>query len=289
LLAIFTARKFSKGLSEPIQQLTQAMQKVAAGDLAALVEIVARDEIKFLVDAFNKMIQDLNTSQQKLIQTERIAAWRDVARRISHEIKNSLTPIQMAFYRLRTKISIQPADREIFDKAIATINEEIESLRRLADEFSQFARMPQPQREAANLNEIMSSTVILFEAEPHNVKLKLELNENLPAIALDREQIKRVLNNLLKNSVEASPRGGVIILRTEHSTEPPHRVRLKLVDHGDGIPPEKLDKIFEPYFTTKESGRGLGLSIVKRIIEDHDGKIAITSKVGVGTEVTIWL
>lgn len=289
LLAIFTARKFSKGLSGPIQQLTQAMKKVAAGDLATPVEIVARDEIKFLVDAFNKMIQDLNISQQKLIQSERIAAWRDVARRISHEIKNPLTPIQMAFYRLRTKISIQPADREVFDKSIATMNEEIESLRRLADEFSQFARMPQPQREAVNLNEILRSTVILFEAEPHQARLKLELSENLPAIALDREQIKRVLNNLLKNSVEASPLGGVIVLRTEPSTEPPHRVCLKLMDHGQGIPPERLDKIFEPYFSTKESGRGLGLSIVKRIVEDHEGKIIITSKMGVGTEVTIWL
>lgn len=286
-LAIWAAKKYSRGISEPIQHLTSGMQKVAAGDLNQRVTFKAKDEIQFLIDSFNQMTSDLKSSREKLIRTERIAAWRDIARQVSHEIKNPLTPIQIALYRLREKIDVPQKQQEIFNSLLASINEEIETLKRLANEFSQFARLPQPQKQSCQLNEIIRSVAILFEAEPGMTKLKLELANDLPRLELDREQIKRVLNNLIKNSVEASPSGGTIQIRTEKREK--NRVLLQIKDHGEGIEPVDLEKLFEPYYSTKKSGRGLGLSIVKRIIEDHDGNISVSSEKGLGTEIKIVL
>jgi nitrogen fixation/metabolism regulation signal transduction histidine kinase len=287
-LAIWAAKKFSRGISEPIQYLSESMQKVAAGDLNQRVDFKGKDEIQFLIDSFNRMTADLKNSQEKLIRTERIAAWRDVARQVSHEIKNPLTPIQIALFRLREKIEVPANQREIFEHSLTSINEEIESLKRLADEFSQFARLPQPQRQSCQLNEIIRSVAVLLEAEPGMIKLKLDLANDLPRLELDREQIKRVLNNLIKNSVEASPNGGTILIQTQKVNET-HQICLRIKDHGEGIEVEALEKLFEPYYSTKKGGRGLGLAIVKRIIEDHDGRISVTSQKGFGTEIEIWL
>ena len=288
LIAIYAAKLFSRGISEPIRQLTRGMHIVAEGNLKHQVQAEAKDEIQFLIESFNRMTNDLHVSREKLVRTERIAAWRDVARRISHEIKNPLTPIQISLHRLHSKINVAKEDKLVFEQSIRTINEEIESLRRLADEFSQFARMPQPTLADEDLNEILKSAVILIEAEPTSVSFKLNLSEEIPKIMLDKEQIKRVLNNLLKNSVEASPDGGTITIVTEQVSMKDYNVKLTIIDQGCGIEPEKLDKIYEPYFTTKQGGMGLGLSIVKRIIEDHDKILKIESQKGVGTKVEIY-
>lgn len=287
LIAIYAAKLFSRGISEPIRQLTKGMQIIAEGNLNHQVDADAKDEIQFLIESFNRMTNDLRVSREKLIRTERIAAWRDVARRLSHEIKNPLTPIQISLHRLRSKIDVKQVDKLVFDQSIRTINEEIESLRHLADEFSQFARMPQPKLVEEDLNEIIKSAIVLMEAEPTPVSFKLNLSDDIPQIMLDREQIKRVINNLLKNSVEASPDGGTITVETENVPLKGAKVRLKIIDQGCGIEPDKLDKIFEPYFTTKKGGMGLGLSIVKRIVEDHDGVLNISSQMGIGTKIQI--
>lgn len=289
LLAIWAARKFSKGISEPILQLASGMKKVAAGDLNHQVKVLAKDEIKLLIDSFNKMTADLHSSRKQLVKSERVAAWRDVARRVSHEIKNPLTPIQIALYRLRAKIEVPEKDRELFEKSLQSINEEIDSLRRLAAEFSQYARLPQAELKLVNINEIIRSVVILFEAEPQNVKLVTDLAEDIPRLPLDREQIKRVLNNLLKNGVEASASGSSIIIKTETVSLPDKKIQLSIIDHGDGVTPAQLEKMFDPYFTTKKDGMGIGLPVVKRIIEDHEGEISISSKKGIGTEIKILL
>lgn len=287
LIAIYAARKFSQGISEPIRELANGMQKVAAGNFSHQVQTQAKDEIKFLVDSFNKMTRDLLEIQEKLVRAERLAAWRDIARRVSHEIKNPLTPIQLALYQLRTRIKIVDSDREKFEQSLITIHEELDSLRFLAEEFSQFARMPQLKLEEIDLNEIIRGTTLLFDAEPHTVKLKVDLDKNLPKLRLDREQIKRVLNNLLKNSVEASPNGGSITIKTELFREKNRIARLSIIDQGEGIAQEELNKVFDPYFSTKKGGRGLGLPIVKQIIEDHNAEIILNSQKGIGTEIQI--
>ncbi|MBN1349808.1 HAMP domain-containing protein [candidate division KSB1 bacterium] len=289
LIAIYAAKLFSRGISEPINQLTRGMQIVAAGDLTYEVKTAAKDEIQFLVESFNRMTTDLRQSREKLLRTERIAAWRDVARRISHEIKNPLTPIQISLHRLRSKINVSREEQLIFDQSIRTINEEIESLRRLADEFSRFARMPQPKLAEAELNHIIRSIIVLKEGEPTEIAYKLQLSEDIPLLLLDAEQIRRAINNLLKNSAEASPHGGTITITTEPISSKSARVKLTIADQGEGIDPDKLEKIYEPYFTTKEGGMGLGLAIVKRIVEDHSGTLTIESQKGIGTKIEILL
>lgn len=285
LIAIYAARILSRGISEPIQQLASGMKSVAAGDLSVRVDVKAKDEIKILIDSFNKMADDLNISQQKLVQAERLAAWRDVARRISHEIKNSLTPIQLSLYRIKSKYFTEAQQTD--DESLSAIEDEIESLRRMSEEFSQFARMPQIKREENDLNQLIQSLIPLIEGGTKPIKIELMLDSNLPRILIDRDQLKRALSNLLKNSVEASSIGGKIWVKTLALDHPTHKVKIEIEDQGQGMSEDILKKIFEPYFTTKKRGMGLGLSIVKRIIEDHEGEIFIESQERRGTKVTI--
>jgi len=285
LIAIYTARILSRGISEPIQQLAAGMQRVATGDLSSKVVVKAKDEVKILVDSFNKMADDLIISQQNLVKAERLAAWRDIARRVSHEIKNSLTPIQISLYRIKNKFltEIQETDED----PLKSIEEEIESLKKIADEFSQFARMPQIKREENDVNSMIKTLIPLIEGSSKPVKINLELDSSLPKLSIDRDQMKRVLQNLIKNSIEASEVGAAITVKTSFSQKAGRTVRIEIIDYGHGMEKNVQSKIFKPYFTTKERGMGLGLSIVKRIIEDHDGDISVKSEKGKGTQVII--
>ncbi|MBD3289396.1 HAMP domain-containing protein [candidate division KSB1 bacterium] len=285
LIAIYSARKLSRGISMPIRKLAFGMQRVAEGDFSSKVEVEAKDEIKILVDSFNKMRHDLQASQERLVQVERLAAWRDVARRVSHEIKNSLTPIQISLFRLKSKMS-QP-EQNAHAELVRSIEEELESLRRISDEFSQFARMPGINKERININDIITNLIPILEGGSKPIKIETELDASVPGIMLDRDNIKRALNNLIKNSIEASKVGGKIIIKTTPVPDPDKTVKITIQDFGEGMDQEILEKIFEPYFTTKRRGMGLGLSIVRRIIEDHDGDISIHSSRGKGTAVII--
>ncbi len=285
LLALYAAKRLSRGISEPIKKLVSGMQHVATGDLSYRVQTRAKDEIKFLIESFNKMADDLKKSQEKLVQAERLAAWQSVARRVSHEIKNTLTPIQLSLRRLSNQH--YPDNQNATDEALITIQEEVESLKRLAEEFTQFARMPQINPKNENLNEILRSVVTLIEAEPHGISIKLNLDPSFPLLELDRDQIRRAFHNLIKNSIEASKPGSSIFIETKQLTNDERKGKIEIRDHGTGIKPDVLIKIFEPYFTTKQRGMGLGLSIVRRIIEDHNGEIEIKSAFGKGTQVTI--
>jgi len=286
LLAVYAAKRLSRGISEPIKKLVNGMQHVATGDLSFRVQAKAKDEIRFLIDSFNKMADDLKTSQEKLVEAERLAAWQGVARRVSHEIKNTLTPIQLSLRRLSDHL--YPDGEPIADKSSTTIQEEVESLRRLAEEFTQFARMPQIKPQQADLNEIIRNLVTLIEAEPHGITIKMNLDSNFPTLELDRDHVRRALHNLIKNSIEASKPGSTIFIETKRLTENDRKCKIEIRDHGTGMKSEVLLKIFEPYYTTKQRGMGLGLSIVKRIIEDHEGEIKIKSTVGKGTQVDVY-
>ena len=290
LIAINAAKSLSRGISGPIQELVVGMQHVAAGDLKNPVQIKAKDEIKFLIDSFNKMTSDLKTSQEKLLQAERLAAWQDVARRVSHEIKNALTPIQLSVRRLWNNFG-ENSDTKT-DSALRTISDEIESLRRISEEFTEFARMPQIKTTKEDLNGIIRSLTTFIEAAPGATSIRLNLDEQLTPVNLDRSQFRRALHNLIKNSIEACEgleSHAEILVETKKTEEKNCTVKIKIQDFGTGIAPETLKKIFEPYYTTKKRGMGLGLSIVKRIIEDHNGEILLTSKLGKGTCVEIYL
>ncbi|NOZ61713.1 MAG: HAMP domain-containing protein [Calditrichaeota bacterium] len=288
LIAVYAAKTLSRGISEPIMELAAGMKKMAAGEVGAPVNVKAKDEIKFLIDTFNRMAQELKTSQEKLLRAERMAAWQELARRVSHEIRNSLTPIQLSLRRLWNKFEPELGS----DNPIVSIQEEVESLTRLAEEFSQFARMPQISLEKANVHDIIKSVVTLVQAQPGVPKIRVRLDESVPPIRLDRAQFRRALYNVLKNAVEASQPNTAnkeIFITTNAIKAEGKSVKIEIIDRGIGIESELLKKIFEPNFTTKKRGMGLGLAIVKKIIEDHDGEIQFFSTPGKGTRVTIVL
>jgi nitrogen fixation/metabolism regulation signal transduction histidine kinase len=289
--SVWAARRFSHSIGKPIELLTGTMAEVAAGNLNARAGIRARDEIGVLVDSFNRMIEDLRVSREKLIASERLAAWRDVARQVSHEIKNPLTSIQLALYRLRQRFSSDTMSTEdnkenVIRESFQSLDDELAGLRRLADEFSNFARLPQADLKLANLNEVIQLAARLYEASGSDrVKIHLDLDPELPPRPLDREQMKRLLNNLLKNAIEATPdhRCDIqIVTRREGE-----RAVLEVADNGPGLPPEIREHIFEPHFTTKRQGSGLGLVIVKRIVEEHGGAIEVESEPGKGTRFRV--
>lgn len=287
-IAVFAARVMSRQISGPIEQLSSAMAKAATGDLTFQAEIKARDEIASLVDAFNKMIRDLRESREKLVVSERLAAWREVARQVSHEIRNPLTPIHLALHRLRTRFEKIGGEAKVAKESFQSIDEELAALGRLAEAFSTFARLPEPKPEPTNLNELIRSTARVYENTPERIKLHLDLQENLPTKMLDRDQMRRVLTNLLKNAAEATPPSRVceITIRTGAIDG---RIKLEVIDNGAGLSAEALKKIFQPNFTTKQEGAGLGLVMVKRIIEQHGGSIEVESMEGIGTTFKILL
>ncbi|MEM2900758.1 MAG: ATP-binding protein, partial [Thermoplasmata archaeon] len=225
-------------------------------------------------------------SREKLARVERLAAWRDVARRIAHEIKNPLTPIQLSMYRLKKNMGSERY-AQIFEECYNSIITEVENLRNMVTEFSNFARMPKPRMANASINEIIESALNLYTNLPENISIKMSLTDNLPQVKVDNDQIRQVLHNIIGNAVDAMPEGGKIDIITYQDSD--NIVTIEISDTGCGMSEETLQKIFTPYFTTKEKGTGLGMSIVAQIIEEHGGEINIESKEGVGTRVIIKL
>ena len=212
-----------------------------------------------------------------LMRAQRIAAWREVARRLAHEIKNPLTPIQLSAERIRKKYSERSAD---LDAAVAegttAIVREVAALKGLVDEFARFARLPSPQRVPTDLREVIAACLELYRDRHPGIRIEARVAADLPPVLVDGEQIRRALVNLLDNAVEAmGARGRVTI---EAARDPgAGAVRLEVSDDGPGIPAEDLDRLFLPYFSTKKRGTGLGLAIVHRIVTDHAGRIRVTS------------
>ncbi len=278
---VFVTRRITR----PISALVEGTQEVARGNLSFQVEAEAKDEIGALIESFNQMTEDLRTNREKLLQAGRMAAWRDVARRIAHEIKNPLTPIELSMVRLGRRLD--RGDEEyarLFDECSSAIRRQVESLRDMASEFSEFARLPEPKCTPCDLNGIVEEVLQLQGMEDRNIEVCTDLAEELPMVMGDEDQLRRVLMNLMKNAVEAMPGGGT--LRVSSAPEGDY-VRVGIADNGVGISAEIARKMFDPYFTTKQKGTGLGMAIVKGIVEGHGGEIEVESVEGEGTEVVV--
>uniref|UniRef100_UPI001FAF0A1E sensor histidine kinase n=4 Tax=Anaeromyxobacter TaxID=161492 RepID=UPI001FAF0A1E len=275
-------------VTRPVDALRSAALRVAAGDLGARVEGVgASGEVGELVRAFNGMTADLAASRGRLAQAERIAAWREVARRLAHEIKNPLTPIAMSVETLRDAHARGRRDfGEIFDEGTRAIGEEVRRLKRIVDEFSRFARLPAPERAAISPEELVQSVLALFPTPPEGVVVAREVEPGLPPVLADRDQILQVLLNLVGNALDAMPAGGTLRLAARRAGP---AVAFSVSDTGPGIGPEELPRVFEPYFTTKEGGTGLGLAIAQRIAEEHGGALEVASVQGAGATFTLTL
>jgi two-component system nitrogen regulation sensor histidine kinase NtrY len=224
-----------------------------------------------------------------LIRAQKVAAWREVARRLAHEIKNPLTPIQLSAERLRRHFTdATPAVRALVDECTRTIVGEVESLKGLVDEFSQFARMPAPRTVPTDLAMLVTETLALYNGIFADVRIEPRFAADVPLVRLDPEQIRRVIINLVDNAIEAMGRRGTIVVETGRDTAA-GVVRLVVADDGPGIPPAERDKLFLPYYSTKQRGSGLGLAIVRRIIAEHGGSIEVSDNVPKGTRFTVEL
>jgi two-component system nitrogen regulation sensor histidine kinase NtrY len=223
-----------------------------------------------------------------LIRAQKVAAWREVARRLAHEIKNPLTPIQLSAERLRRHFTDAPSGaRALVDECTTTIVGEVESLTGLVDEFSQFARMPTPRTVPTDLRELIVNTLALYDGLFTEVNIQHQFADTGP-VRLDPEQMRRVIINLVDNAVEAMERRGNISVETQ-GDKPNHLVRIIVADNGPGIPASEREKLFLPYYSTKRRGSGLGLAIVRRIIAEHGGNIDVGDNVPRGTRFTIEL
>ena len=276
-------------MTKPIDQLAVGAAEIASGNLEQRVTLQSRDEIGRLAGAFNQMAVALKTSLERRLAAERLAAWGDVARYVTHEIKNPLFPIRLSIENLQRAYQNRDTRPTVFDEIFVQctdiVIEEVERLQRLVDEFQQFARMPHAERELSDLNPIVQNVVNLYAESAENVQIKANLAPNLPPLSLDSEQITQALGNLIKNAIEAMPDAGTLNVSTQLVNE--EKVQIKIQDTGIGMSPETLAQIFEPYYTTKDTGTGLGMAIVQRIVTDHDGEIFVESKEGVGT--TVWI
>jgi nitrogen fixation/metabolism regulation signal transduction histidine kinase len=224
-----------------------------------------------------------------LIRAQKVAAWREVARRLAHEIKNPLTPIQLCAERMRRHFSTaEPRARALVDECTSTIVGEVESLKGLVDEFSQFARMPSPRTVPTDLTQLITDTLALYNGVVADVRMEQRAAPGLGLVRLDPEQIRRVIINLVDNAIEAMERRGAIVLETQ--LDPANNVvRVVVADDGPGIPAAEREKLFLPYYSTKRRGSGLGLAIVRRIIAEHGGSIEVGDNTPRGTRFTIEL
>jgi two-component system nitrogen regulation sensor histidine kinase NtrY len=224
-----------------------------------------------------------------LIRAQKAAAWREVARRLAHEIKNPLTPIQLCAERLRRHFTQAPeATRALVDECTTTIVGEVESLKGLVDEFSQFARMPAPRAVPTDLHALLDDALALYQGLFTEVAFRRRFAAGLPKVGVDQEQIRRVVINLVDNAIEAMDRRGAIDLETEHDRAN-NVVRIVVADNGPGIPAAEREKLFLPHYSTKQRGSGLGLAIVRRIVAEHGGTIAVTDNTPRGTRFAIEL
>jgi two-component system nitrogen regulation sensor histidine kinase NtrY len=234
-----------------------------------------------------------------LVRTQRVAAWRDVARRLAHEIKNPLTPIQLCAERMRRHFGGAPeATRALVDECTTTIVGEVESLKALVDEFAQFARMPAPRAVPSNLNAVLTDTLTLYNGLCPQIHIERRFAAGLPPVRLDVEQIRRVVINLLDNAIEAMggmtagrrPNGDAPRIALETQYDRANAVaRIVIADNGPGVPPADREKLFMPYYSTKGRGSGLGLAIVRRIVAEHGGSVEVGDNTPEGSRFVIEL
>jgi signal transduction histidine kinase len=279
-------------IADPVSRLTRATRRIARGDLDARIAATSSDELRRLVEDFNRMAADLQRQRAELERTQRLEAWADMARQVAHDIKNPLTPIQLSAEHAR-RIN---ADRgrplsPALDECVASILTQVTLLRQIAAEFSSFASSPTPRPEPTDL-----ATIVEEVAAPYRVGLAGRINlvivadSALPTVSIDRTLFARALTNIIENALHAMPgEGWLTIAVQEAPNSTPRAILVRITDTGVGMDPEALTRIFEPYFSTKASGTGLGLTIAKRNVELNGGKILVESQRGSGTTVTLIL
>jgi nitrogen fixation/metabolism regulation signal transduction histidine kinase len=285
LMTLIIAISFTRRVTQPIVELTEATRRVAEGDFS--IQILARrgDELGLLIRSFNAMVQDLEKSRTALVKAEKISIWQNMAQQLAHEIKNPLTPIKLSAERVLRRWRNEPEQiGEILESSMLAIIQETEGLSTLLTEFRTLSKPMEPSQSWTNLRETVEETVSPYRSSHPAVQFDIShLGDDLP-VKIDKHRVSQVLTNLIINAIDAMNGKGTIEIRTDLVKKRESRYcRLSVRDTGKGISKEEGNLIFTPYFTTKESGTGLGLPIVERIVNDHGGAIWFNSAEGMGT------
>jgi len=273
-------------VTRPVHELAAGAREVATGNWSAQVPVTSQDEIGDLAEAFNQMTRQLVEQRDRVLQVERVAAWRELARRLAHELKNPLFPLQITVENLQRARSQHPEQfDEVFRESTATLLAELSQLRAIIGRFSDFARMPAPRFEPLHLGEFLPPIVKLFEPQwqsPEHppVRAEVRILDSPLTLEADPDQLTRALRNLIFNAMDAMPNGGLISVRAARDNG---HVVVEVADTGAGLTPEECERLFTPYYTTKHHGTGLGLAIVQSVISDHGGRISVSSQPGRGT------
>jgi signal transduction histidine kinase len=281
-------------IADPINRLTRATQRIARGNLDAHVAAAASDELGRLVRDFNGMAQELKRQRVELERTQRLEAWADMARQVAHEIKNPLTPIQLsAEHARRVNMDRGRPLSPVLDDCINAILSQVRLLRQIAAEFSSFASSTTPRPEPTQLSELLEEVVGPYRAGlVGRVDIVLSVAPDVPPLNVDRTLIGRAFTNVIENALHAMPSGGRLSIsacQRHRSAQEPDHVLVEIADSGVGMDADALARIFEPYFSTKAVGTGLGLTIAKRNVELNGGTITVRSERGAGTTVSITL
>jgi hypothetical protein len=301
LVGSIAATFLANRMTLPIQGLMQGAAAVGSGDLTHRIEVTSRDELGRLSEAFNEMTTQLvrvRELEERLRRADRLAALGTMAAGIAHDIRNPLTSI-LIFSQLMSLHHDDPEVRAKFDRIVPR---ELERVQAVIEDMMELARPSALHLEPTNLNEVFTQGLELLEglAANQGVKIIREFGSDLPFCVADRKRIHRCFSNLLTNAIQAMPRGGDLTIRTSLGGDPTlatartdgdsePMIRVTITDTGQGIPPERLSRIFDPFYTTKEKGLGLGMAITHRIVEDHKGTIDVQSQVGLGTTFIIHL
>jgi two-component system nitrogen regulation sensor histidine kinase NtrY len=292
VLAILLSSWAAARVTRPVEQLARAAQEVAAGNWNARVEVGGTDELAQLADSFNRMTAELLGQKDRLVQAERVAAWRELARRLAHELKNPLFPLQLTVENLvRARQQSPEQFEEVFRESSRTLLAEISNLKGIIGRFSEFSKMPQPQLQPVQVNQVIRGVVQLVQAQlevPGRARISCEsqLDPHLEPIPADAELLHRAISNLVLNAIDAMPQGGTLTLRSRTEDA---KVLIEVADTGAGLTPEECARIFTPYYTSKQHGTGLGLAIAQSVVSDHGGTIRVHSQPGRGTTFVIEL
>lgn len=291
LIAVLVSGWIAARITRPVEALATAARDVASGKWDTRLEVSSRDELGELAATFNTMTRELLDHRDRLVQAERVAAWRELARRLAHELKNPLFPLQITVENLVRARELPPAEfEEVFSESTTTMLAELRNLKTIIGRFSDFSKMPRPQFQRVDVNEIVRNVMKLHEAQfkgaAKPIEVATDLDGDVGVIDADPELLHRVLANLMLNAMDAMPEGGTVTVRTRAAGE---RVTIEVSDTGMGLTPEESERLFTPYYTTKQHGTGLGLAITQSVIADHHGTISVQSSRGHGTTFHIEL
>lgn len=288
LLSIAFSLWIAARVSRPIEELARAAEEVAAGNWEVSVPERGRDELGVLARTFNHMTAQLTGQRQRLVQAERVAAWRELARRLAHELKNPLFPLQLTVENLVRSRQLPATEfDEVFQESTKTLGMEIANLKTIIGRFSDFSKMPRPQLERIDAAAVLDRIRTLYETGcGPQVNLQMELAREPMPLEADPELLHRALSNLVLNAMDAMPDGGTITVSAKPVAD---SIEIRVADTGEGMTPEECERLFTPYYTTRQHGTGLGLAIAQSVITDHAGTIAVESRAGCGATFILTL